>query len=132
MYTPICALKYAPLCPSFDCWEDHAVTFGGGELPVDREQTTGVKEQKRTTENSRAEPELQHLWSGPPFNVFLWQRWRKSDKNIQIPCISGVFQRGVFQGNDQPSMRNPKFQIFPLLFVQLTVGDLVIQPQLDG
>jgi len=64
-------LKYTLLSLSFDCWEVHACTFEGGELPVGKKQIAGVVEQKRTAENSKAEPGLQGLGSGLGSPVFL-------------------------------------------------------------
>jgi len=52
---------------------------------------------------------------------------KTSENSFHIWCAP----RDVFQGDDQPSMKNPKFQIFPLLFFQVRVGNFVNQPQLD-
>lgn len=53
---------------------------------------------------------------------------KTSENSSHIWCAP----RDVFQGDDQPSTRSSKSQIFPLLFVQVTVGNFVMQPQLDG
>lgn len=74
MCAAISALKHA-LFSLFDCWETHSYTyFEGGELPAEREHTSGIMKQQRMAENTKADSELQDVGSDLQSPEFLWQR----------------------------------------------------------